>query len=311
MSSGGGGSFGGGGGSFGGGGSSFAGGGGSLGGGGSFVGGSGSFAGGSGSASGGTGFAGGLSTSTSSTGFSGGITTGTGTGTGRSGYQGGQNTLGATSTGGVSSANPFASYYANPLAAGASGVAGRSTFGSALYANINGTGTMSGAGGVGAAGGRPGTTGFGGSGVGFGGMGSGLSFGGMGSSGAYAASTYGRTTSTTGTQRAPAYASVLGFSPSSGSGPGGTSAAPSALQTSLQQMLTRSAGLQSSPNIQVVMEGATVVLRGSAADDHDRRLAEGLVRLTPGVHDVRNELQVRTAAGAQAPPPTGQVLRGP
>ena len=27
-------------------------------------------------------------------------------------------------------------------------------------------------------------------------------------------------------------------------------------------------------------------------DDHDRRLAEGLIRLTPGVRDVRNEIQV-------------------
>jgi osmotically-inducible protein OsmY len=38
------------------------------------------------------------------------------------------------------------------------------------------------------------------------------------------------------------------------------------------------------------MDGSTVVLRGSVRDDHERRLAEALVRLTPGVRAVRNEL---------------------
>jgi osmotically-inducible protein OsmY len=33
-----------------------------------------------------------------------------------------------------------------------------------------------------------------------------------------------------------------------------------------------------------------VILRGRVADDDERRLAEGMVRMEPGVREVRNEL---------------------
>jgi osmotically-inducible protein OsmY len=69
-------------------------------------------------------------------------------------------------------------------------------------------------------------------------------------------------------------------------------AAPSSLQADLTQALARSSALADSRGIQVALVDSVVVLRGKVANEHDRRLAEGLVRMSPGVHAVRNELQV-------------------
>ena len=44
--------------------------------------------------------------------------------------------------------------------------------------------------------------------------------------------------------------------------------------------------------IAIEVEGGTVVLKGQVSDDDQRRLVEGMMRLTPGVRDVRNELKV-------------------
>jgi len=41
------------------------------------------------------------------------------------------------------------------------------------------------------------------------------------------------------------------------------------------------------------MEGDTVVIRGWVADEHEAQLAVGLVSLTPGVHNIRSELQLQ------------------
>ncbi len=62
------------------------------------------------------------------------------------------------------------------------------------------------------------------------------------------------------------------------------------MQVHLQQTLgtrVRLNGLK----IQVDQNGV-VVLRGQVESEHARRLAENLVRLEPGVREVRNELQV-------------------
>jgi hypothetical protein len=274
-----------------GGGSSFGGGGGSsFSGGASSFSGGGSFGGGTSSFSGGTSFSGGL-TSGSSTSFSGGITTGTG---GVAGFQGGygsQSTTarpGATSAGGVSSSNPFAAYYANPLAAGLAGsgtTTSRTTFGSALFANVNPT-TTSSTSGLGFAGSRSGMGAMGGAGF----------MGGLGGGTASIAS------SATTTRRAPTYSASLSFS--------NNTAVPPRLQSSLQQIVTQSTALQASPGIQVAMEGSTVVLQGWAASDHDRRLAENMVRLTPGVRDVRNDVQIANLA-PQPPAATPPAASGP
>jgi hypothetical protein len=70
---------------------------------------------------------------------------------------------------------------------------------------------------------------------------------------------------------------------------------PNITQSEVEQVLARSTTLNPHRKIRVVMEGAAVVLRGTVASQHDRRLAEALVRLVPGVNEVRNELQLPVA----------------
>lgn len=60
----------------------------------------------------------------------------------------------------------------------------------------------------------------------------------------------------------------------------------------VRSILDRSTMLKNPAGIQVALEDRTVVLRGNVADDDERRLVEGMIRLTPGVRDVRNELTV-------------------
>lgn len=48
-----------------------------------------------------------------------------------------------------------------------------------------------------------------------------------------------------------------------------------------------------SGGVQVDTDGPTLVLRGVVAEPDHRRLAEGMARMTPGVRDVRNEIEVR------------------
>jgi BON domain len=98
-----------------------------------------------------------------------------------------------------------------------------------------------------------------------------------------------------GQRRSPAYTTGIGFR--------FRPPAVSQLQPGLQQVIDRSSTLASGGNnVRVSVDGQTVILRGLVADDHDRRLAESLVRLTPGVSQVRNELSVRpeTASTASA-----------
>jgi hypothetical protein len=96
--------------------------------------------------------------------------------------------------------------------------------------------------------------------------------------------------STVGQVRSPAFMTVLGFTP--------PRPAAVQLQSTAAQVLARSSSLPSAGNIQVGTEGETVVLRGTVADDRERRLAENLLRLTPGIRQIRNELVVRSAAPA-------------
>jgi hypothetical protein len=169
----------------------------------------------------------------------------------------------ATGTGsafpGIAASNLLGSYYANPLAAGLPSGTTQPRFGAPLYTITTANLSSTGAGGAGGAnrGGTATTS----------------------SSNAYAGS------SSVGIRRAPAYATTIGFE----------FAAPSmtSMQTSLQQTIAESTRLPSKANMTVVVDGETVVLRGTASSDRERRMAEALVRLTPGVHDVRNDLEVR------------------
>ena len=250
--------------------------GGGSGGGGGFGGGSGSFSGGGGSFSGGGGFSGGsMGGSFSGGGGGSGNFTGTsyapsqltGTGTGGAGGQGfggfgGGGALGGTS-GGVQPGNVLGAYYANPYAAGIQNTARAATFGTPIY---NTTTTVSQV-----------TTGLG---VGARGAGSSLGGSGLG-------------VGSVGAARAPSYTAVIGFSR--------PVAAPTQIQADVQQVLARSSSISQNRAIRVDLVGPTVVLRGMVADDHDRALAEGLTRMTPGVRDVRNELQTLAGLPPAAP----------
>ncbi|MGL6095592.1 MAG: BON domain-containing protein [Fimbriiglobus sp.] len=64
------------------------------------------------------------------------------------------------------------------------------------------------------------------------------------------------------------------------------------LETDLRAIVDRSVVISAPQNIGVSIVDGVVVLRGTARDDDESRLVEGMIRLTPGVTEVRNELVV-------------------
>ena len=66
----------------------------------------------------------------------------------------------------------------------------------------------------------------------------------------------------------------------------------------LQAQFANSTRLASGKGITVSVDNGVVVLRGKVADEHDRDLAEAMIRLNPGVYNVRNELQIGDVAAA-------------
>jgi len=64
------------------------------------------------------------------------------------------------------------------------------------------------------------------------------------------------------------------------------------VQRQIQGLLTNSRALSANRAIRVETSGDVLVLRGNVANEHDRRLAQGMASLTPGVHEIRNELTV-------------------
>jgi len=65
----------------------------------------------------------------------------------------------------------------------------------------------------------------------------------------------------------------------------------------LQGIIDQSSALRNPRMIQIAMDGRTVILRGKVADEDERRLAENLIRLTPGVRQVQNELEMQAIVG--------------
>jgi hypothetical protein len=62
------------------------------------------------------------------------------------------------------------------------------------------------------------------------------------------------------------------------------------LYADLRGTLDRSTMLSNPRGVAVLVNGNTVVLRGVVRDEDEARAIEGMVRLTPGVREVRNEL---------------------
>jgi osmotically-inducible protein OsmY len=57
-------------------------------------------------------------------------------------------------------------------------------------------------------------------------------------------------------------------------------------------MLVSSSYLKKIRNLDLSVDSGAVTLRGEVGTARERRLVEGMVRLTPGVREVRNELTV-------------------
>jgi hypothetical protein len=67
--------------------------------------------------------------------------------------------------------------------------------------------------------------------------------------------------------------------------------APAQLQTDLSGMIRRTTMIANPAGVQVaVADGNGVVLRGTVRDADEARAVEGMVRMTPGVRQVKNEL---------------------
>lgn len=99
--------------------------------------------------------------------------------------------------------------------------------------------------------------------------------------------------STFGMPRAPAYITALGEGLEVPTPP------PTKRQADLQRVLERSSSLAAAKNIQVMVVENLVVLRGTVGTEKERRLAENLIRLTPGVQDVLNQVTVVGNKGKQ------------
>jgi osmotically-inducible protein OsmY len=72
----------------------------------------------------------------------------------------------------------------------------------------------------------------------------------------------------------------------------------SAIAATVIKRLQACHGIKSSAPIEVAVRGQTAILRGQVSSDHDRLLAEQLLRLEPGIWLVQNELTVSSAAAA-------------
>ena len=178
----------------------------------------------------------------------------------------GQAVWGNISTGGGSSSrSSFGSTGAN-TGAGRTG----STFGGT---STGGTATFGSTGG--------GSTGFGTSGGGAPSFGGGSASIRSGSNMTYTGGSFGAAIGRTG----PTVGATLVFAPAT---------QPSAeRRTDLQSIVARSSSISAPAGVNVVMDSGVVVLRGTVANSDEKRLVENMIRLQPGVHDLRNELEVR------------------
>jgi hypothetical protein len=195
---------------------------------------------------------------------SGGSTPGGGSGLGSSpfsGVTGGSGSSGGAGGSSLSSTNPFNSTASNPL------YEGRPNQTISSSTSSNGTGTTSGASPPGGFG-QP-------------------SFGAVTTT-----STNTSSSSTLTTTAAPASTTRLAYStrvkfP--------VKARPaSQLQADLADVINRSSTLKNPANIKVLVDqDGTILLQGRAVDDEERRMVEAMLRLTPGVRVVKNELVVQ------------------
>jgi hypothetical protein len=163
------------------------------------------------------------------------------------------------------------------------GAAQANATGSSQYGSGMGGMGMGGMGGMGMGG--MGGMGMGGMGMGGMGRGNGMGMGGMG---------MGRNGNNTTTP--PVRATVtIGFEP--------VVSQPEQYSSTISEHLVGLPALHWQVPAQVVMQGRTAVLRGVVATEHDRDLAERVLRLEAGVDRVDNQLVVASHSTAKTAPP--------
>ena len=169
-----------------------------------------------------------------------------------------------------------------PTGIGGQGPAGFSTGGTLATAGNTGF-TRTGAGGI-SAGGLGGTAGL----TGIGGMRQGGTLGGIGGTQLGRTGVGGGNASVLVPLPRPiSYQAVLKFRAA-------PAVAPAVMQANLQGLVARTPFITNPAGVQVLTDdGGHVVLRGTVADADEARLIEGVIRLTPGVTAIRNELAVR------------------
>jgi hypothetical protein len=91
--------------------------------------------------------------------------------------------------------------------------------------------------------------------------------------------------------RGPRFTVGIGFESTAGT-------ANPRLSAELQSQLANSPSFPGGKNVTVTVENNVVILRGKVADEHERDLAEAVVRLSPGVYNVQNELMVGDATAS-------------
>ncbi|MGO9108291.1 MAG: BON domain-containing protein [Thermoguttaceae bacterium] len=232
--------------------------------------------------------------SSGSTGLFGNVTTGSGLSPGSS------NMFGGSSTGGNSvgqgTFNPSAAGSQAPVATGFVGAnigqTGQQGFVGAAQLNANGSSQFG-----------SGSSGMGGMGMGGMGMGGMSSMGGMGGMGGFAmGAMIGRrmgqggfgTNSTTTTPQVRTTL-TLAFEP--------PAVEPAQISSAIAEHLGALPALHWQSPAQVVMQGRTAILRGVVATEHDRDLAERVVRLEPSVGQVQNQLVVASRAAPKTAAP--------
>lgn len=92
--------------------------------------------------------------------------------------------------------------------------------------------------------------------------------------------------STIGTRRAPSFITVM--SPDMPR----VTHKPAEMRAELVRSLEASTFLKDK-KVDVTVEGVVVTLKGEVGSERERAIVEGMVRMTPGVRDVRNELVVQ------------------
>jgi hypothetical protein len=223
---------------------------------------------------------------------------------------------GITSTGAnLQGSNALGQYYANPYyqgRAGSSGTDNPGGFGTALYgtstAGARGTtgatrtgatgalGTTARTAGTGGTTGTSAITGFGNTGLG-GTNTAGRTAGGLGTAAAGLGNrTTGARAGGLGTNQGQSSSTVIALPrqisyTATLRMPAAPALNTAQVQSELRSVLDRSSMLTNGRGVEVTMSGNTVVLRGQVKNEEEAQTAEGIIRLTPGVKDVKNELK--------------------